>query len=168
MYGFSMIDLALAIVPQIEISLGCIIAVDAAILEEAAIRAEITIRQIAIHQPNELKQAGHYAFWIRKLKPLKIVDLVELRETIVELEKLSLIKGSIDQVQSIQCPSPDASMFINELFAIVAAIAICRTGKFMVNMETQAMHDLATTLRYSSFSPTALSAILQAYASKLQ
>jgi hypothetical protein len=168
LYGFSMIDLALAIVPQIETSLGCIIAVDAAILEEAAIRAEITIRQIAIHQPNELKQAGHYAFWIRKLKPLKIVDLVELRETIVELEKLSLIKGSIDQVQSIQCPSPDASMFINELFAIVAAIAICRTGKFTVNMETQAMHDLATTLRYSSFSPTALSAILQAYASKLQ
>ena len=162
-----MIDLALAIVPQIETSLGCIIAVDAQyFLEEAGIKAEITIRQIAIHQPNELKQAGHYAFWIRKLKPLKFIDLVELRETIAELQRLSLIKGSIDQVQLIQCPSPDASLFINELFAIVAAIAICRTGKFTVHIEKQAMHDLATTLRYSSFSPTAVGAILQAYASK--
>lgn len=162
-----MIDLALAIVPKIEASLGCIIAVDAAILEEAGLRAGITISQIAITQPNELKQAGHYAFWIRKLKPLKIVDLVELRETIFELEKLSLVKGSIEQVQSIQIPSPDSSIFINEMFAIVVAIAISRTGGFSINIETQPMHDLATTLRYSSFSPAAVSAILQAYATKV-
>jgi hypothetical protein len=162
-----MINLASSIIPQIEVSLGCIIAVDAAVVEEADARSVITIRQIAIDQPNEIKQAGHYAFWIRKLKPLKIIDLVELKETIVELQKLSLVKGSIEQTQSIQCPPSDASMFINELFAILVAIAICRTGGYRVTIEKQAMHDLATTLRYSSFSPAAISAILQAYASKL-
>ena len=85
--GSEMIDLALAVVPQMESSLGCIIAVDNAILEEASLRAGVTIGQITINQPNELKQAGHYAFWLRKLKPLKIVDLSELKETIIELKR---------------------------------------------------------------------------------
>ena len=161
-----MINLALSIIPQIEVSLGCIIAVDAAVIGEAGARAGITIRQISVDQPNEIKQAGHYAFWIRKLKPLKIIDLVELKETIVELGKLSSVKGSIEQTQSIQCPPSDAAMFINELFAILVAIAICKTGGYRVTMEKHAMHDLATTLRYSSFSPAAISAVLQAYASK--
>jgi hypothetical protein len=161
-----MIGLAHNIVPHIESSLGCIIAVDAAILQEARMRAEITIKQIAIKQPSELKQAGHYAFWIRKLKPLKIVDLVELKEMIVELEKTGLIKGSIEQVQSIALPSPDSSIFINELFAVVAAIAIAKTGNFAVKMEKAPMHDLTTTLRYNSFSPAAVSAIIQAHATK--
>jgi hypothetical protein len=161
-----MIDLALAIAPQIEAALGCVIAVDAAILEEAAIRAEITIKQISIVQPNELKQAGHYAFWIRKLKPLKIVDLAVLKETIDQLEELALIRGSITEIQSIPNPPPNSSIFINELFATLAAFAIARTGKFMVSIEAASMHDLATTLRYNSFSPAALSAIIQAHASK--
>lgn len=159
-----MIELAQAIVPQMETSLGCIIAVDAAILEEAVMRARITINQIAINQPNELKQAGHYAFWIRKLKPLKIVDLAELKEMVNGLRELALIRGSLDQVQSITQPSPSSSMFINELFSIAVAIGISRTGGFMANIPSQPMHDLATTLRYNSFSPAAVSAIIQAHA----
>jgi hypothetical protein len=160
-----MIRLAHKIVPEIESSLGCIIAVDAAILEEAFMRAQITINQIAIKQPSELKQAGHYAFWIRKLKPLKIVDLVELKEMIIGLEKLDLIKGSIEQIKS-PLPRPKSSVFINELFAIMAAISIARTGKFLVNIQEISLHDLTTTLRYNSFSPAAVSAIIQAHALK--
>lgn len=162
-----MLKIATSTVPMMESSIGCIIAIDAGILEEATKRAEITIGQIAIDQPSELKQAGHYAFWARKLKPLRIIDLAELKDTVEQLKGLTLLKGSITEIQDIPTPPPDSSLFINELFAILVAVSVARTGGFNVKIEAQPMHDLATTLRYNSFSPAAVSAILQPHATNV-
>ncbi|GAA4253270.1 hypothetical protein GBZ26_14325 [Azospirillum formosense] len=156
-----MIELIKSIVPKIETSFGCVIEVDAQVLEEAKIRAAETLIHINMDSPNEIKQAGHYAFWIRKLKPIRIINLAELRSAVDHLSQQGLIRGKIEEIQCSAKPQ-QAWMFVNELFAVLAALAIAKTGGYDVQIDKRSLHDLATTMRYHSFSPGALVAVLWA------
>jgi hypothetical protein len=140
----SVLALAVNIIPQIEAKWGCIIEVDDAILQEAAGRALLTIEHVRLKEPNAIKQAGHYAFWIRKLKPLRVVNLEQ-------------------HVAPQSIVPPARRLYVNEVFAIVAAIGIARAGGYSIAMDPAVLNDLAVSLRYHSFSPNALSAILNAY-----
>lgn len=87
-----------AIVPKLERAWGCLVEADFAILQEAAERAKLSIKGSDHTDPNSLKRAGHYAFWIRKLKPLRIVYLDVMADQVKELAKLGFIQGEITGV----------------------------------------------------------------------
>jgi len=155
------VGLAMELVPRLEVSWGCIINVDLEVLQEAAGRAMLTIEHVGMEQPNEIKQAGHYAFWIRKLKPLTVVDLNQLKEAVDELAEQALLKGKIEAVQGTVPPS--RRRFVNEMFALLSAIGIAKAGNYNIEMTSTKLHDLAVNLRYHSFSPSALSSMLMAF-----
>ena len=157
----SILDLAEAIVPMIETKWGCIIEVDNEILQEAAGRALLTIEHVGLDDPNEIKQAGHYAFWVRKLKPLRVVNLDEMVLACNQLEATGLLKGAPTVSQAIV--PPGRRLYVNETFALLAAIGIAREGNYRIELTAKEFNDLAVSLRYHSFSPSALSAILMAY-----
>ncbi|MGE5503266.1 MAG: hypothetical protein ACM31L_02475 [Actinomycetota bacterium] len=157
----SILDLAEAIIPMIERTWGCIIALDNEVLQEAAGRALLTIGHVGMEDPNEIKQAGHYAFWIRKLKPLSVVNLDELVSASAQLAEKGLLRGSITAPQSI---IPHARrLYLNEAFALIAAIGIAKNGGYDIELNAKQFNDLTVSLRYHSFSPSALSALLMAY-----
>lgn len=155
--------LAEKIIPEIETNWGCIIALDSELLCEAEWRARITLEHVGMVEPNEVKQAGHYAFWIRKLKPLRIVNLESLADEVRQLSKIKMVDGDINRVQDIVTPILARRLFINETFALLAAIGIAGEGGHYVEMSAKPFHDLVVSLRYHSFSPSAISALLMAY-----
>jgi hypothetical protein len=157
----SILDLVTEIVPKLEANWGCIIEADKEILQEAAGRARLTIDHVGMRQPNEIKQAGHYAFWLRKLKPLRVLVLDELAQTVAELERMTYLQGGVTTVQSVV--PPGRRLYVNEAFALLAAIGIAKAGGYRMEITPEIFNDLTTSLRYHSFSPSAFSAILMAY-----
>lgn len=161
-HASSIIDLAEQVVPLIESAWGCLIEADQEILEEAAGRADLTLEHVGMEQPNEIKQAGHYAFWLRKLKPLRILDPVEHAEVTEQLVAQNFLKGGVHSAQSM--PRHARRLYVNEAFSLVAAIGIARTGGIDIAISPSVFNDLTVNLRYHSFSPSALSSMLNAYA----
>lgn len=157
----SILELAEHIVPQIEATWGCLLELDTEVLQEAAGRALLTIEHVGLAQPNAIKQAGHYAFWIRKLKPLRVVNLDEHVEATRQLIAQALLRGEISAVQSIV--PPGRRLYVNEAFALIAAVGIARDGGYNIEITAPVFNDLAVSLRYHSFSPSALSSMLNAY-----
>lgn len=151
--------LAQGIIPKIEKKWDCLIEVDNKILGEAAARAFITLDHLEIENPNPYKQAGHFGFWIRKLKPARVVNLKNFQNLFCQLRDEDLIKGNMEDIETEE-PKPRFK-FVNETFGILAAIGIIKniegTGPKLGADEFQ---DLVTNLRYHSFSPSALAAIL--------
>lgn len=140
------------------------IQLDASVLEEAAIRSLLTLDQVSLDKPSEVKQAGHLAFWLKKLKPLQIIDLKELKAAVDALAGRGLVSGRIDKAQDIP---PPRTRFVNETFAILAAVGIARSCGYRICLSAPDFHDLSTSLRYHSFSPSALIAILAAHCQRL-
>jgi hypothetical protein len=150
------------IVPQIEASWACIIEVDTEIMQEAWARANLTLGHVELDQPNEIKQAAHYAFWIRKLKPLRVLNLSELAATTNELAALGMIRGHVDGMQETM--PQGRRLYVNETFALLAAIGIVRHSGYGIGLSHEKkFNDLAISLRYHSFSPSALTGMLMAY-----
>lgn len=156
------IDLAEELVPGIEAAWGCLIMADRKILDEVGARAALTIGQVNMKEPNELKQAGHIAFWIRKLKPLSIIDPADMAAIIEEMALKGLVRGAVQSAQSV-AKKPMRFLYVNEFFALLAAIGICRDARKEVTMPANVIHDIAVSLRYHSFSPSAITAMLSAY-----
>lgn len=153
--------MATEIVPKIETTWGCLIELDLEVLQEAAARADLTIGHVGIQFPNALKQAAHYAFWLRKLKPLRVLNVAEHAEVTRQLIADRMLSGSVDKVQSTV--PPPRRLYVNEAFALLAAIGIARSGGYSAKLNESIFNDLVVSLRYNSFSPSALTAMLNAY-----
>lgn len=155
-------ELACAVILEIEKNWECVIEVDLKILEEAVLRAEQTLNHVGIDAPNHIKQAGHFAFWIRKLKPIRVMHLRYFQEIFAQMVEGKLIKGKMDDVGS-EDTKPRAR-YVNEIFALSVALAILKKGMpgIRFNLNPAIMNDLAVSMRYHSFSPSAMSAILEA------
>lgn len=157
----SVVDLARIIVPKIEKKWDCIIDVDRKVLQEAAMRALITLDHLGIEQPNNFKQAGHIGFWIRKLKPLRFVNLKSFQEMFCSLRDSDLIKGHMEDVP-VKEPGYRTN-YVNETFAVLAAIGhVSAAAQGTPHMPKHVFNDLVTNLRYHSFSPSAFATILEA------
>lgn len=108
-------DLAKSIVPKIEERWGCIISLDLEILQEAAGRGLLTLDHVGLEKPNRLKQAGHFAFWIRKLKPLAVVNLSEFPDLIDELKGRELLGGDGRVTAGQDIVPPPRKRFVSEM-----------------------------------------------------
>ncbi|WP_420905043.1 hypothetical protein [Candidatus Magnetaquiglobus chichijimensis] len=109
------------------------------IASEAFEQADITLSQVPQRDgPAPIKKAGHYTFWIRKLKPFMVMD--DPQET-----------GRIGY------------MFFNETASILFGIQHMELAGYQVHlsMNLDMINDLYVGLRYSAFSPTSIAAIFQ-------
>lgn len=132
------------------------------IAEEAASKAEEGLDAIpGIPQPNALKVAAQYAFWVRKLKPCRVLKLQPLADRLKH-------KGVVfhpDVEKSLQEEADAAGnplhIFVNELIAVRLALSILEERGFRVRPSADMVHDLITTLRYHSFSSNSIRMILE-------
>lgn len=155
-------DLADRIIPLIEESWGCLVLLDGLVFGEAITRAESTISSIDHEEPNHFKQAGHYAFWIRKLKPLSVADTDAYQNAFDYFREKGLIQGEMAVIMR-HVPKVRGS-YISEIFAIIVAIGMVRRYGVELDLNKDRINDLAVNLRYHSFSPSSFSAILEALA----
>ena len=150
------------IVPRLEKSWSLILEADSKILQEAYLRADHTLLGVELDAPNHLKQAAHVCFWIRKLKPLKVFRTQSFQDAFVEMQERGLIRGELYNIDH-PSPPPRRSIYINEIFALLVAIGIIADGGDVVDLNKWQVNDLAVSLRYHSFSPNALAAIIGAH-----
>ena len=154
-------DLAKDIVPKIEKKWNCLIDLDQKILGEAAAQASATLGHIGVEQPNHFKQAGHFGFWIRKLKPLRVIDLKNFQDLFCQLRDEDIITGRLNHIKYE--PPASRCRFVNEVFGVLVAIGIIKSSEGTAPELTENdLHDLVANLRYHSFSPSAFAAILEA------
>jgi len=150
------------IVPRLEKSWSLILEVDMKTLQEAYLRADHTLSGVELDAPNHLKQAAHICFWIRKLKPLKVFRFQSFQDAFVELQEKNLIRGELHHIDT-QDPPPPRAIYVNEIFAILVAIGVIADGGDVVDLNKWQVNDLAVSLRYHSYSPSALGAIIGAH-----
>ena len=160
----ALVLLAKKVVPEIEALLGFHTELNHKVAIESALKAFQTLHHTGIDKPNEFKQAGHFAFWIRKLKPLRVVDLRSFQNMYALLREKNLLKGttSMEFISAPPEPPPEAR-FINEIFAIFSAIGIIRNGRpgCPSRLDPPTLNDLIVNLRYHSYSPSAVGAIIE-------
>lgn len=153
-------------IEEIESTYNWQILVDAKSLEECAIKAEETLGNIrGIPNPNIFKIAGHYAFWIRKLKPFSLFNKDELIDLMgaLGIEKPETILPN----QSTSIPSGSKTLFVNEVVAIGVACGLVakysRQGS-KIRLSAPLMNDWIIGLRYHSYSPSSLAILLEGLA----
>jgi len=170
---------------------GSIIIQDNAIIEECAARASRTLAGYnmsgevsGLHKklPNHFKEAGHYVYWIRKLKPLRVVDF----STIGEILKRRQVNYNEKRLESIAVKSTPMTS-INECIAIYVAKQIVWSAEDFIVSEldkqskvsdlwkekfkknrtlcSRKLHgmtsDMIASLRYDNHSPNTLALLME-------
>lgn len=110
---------------------------DLTILKECDIKIQQYLQ--TLDQPSEYKVAGSIMFWIRKLKPF------------------SFQQGKSNWT--------NPCLHLNEIVAVIYSYLILHSlkkemGKKTKKLHTRFINDLATQLRYSSFSPSSLEMLI--------
>ena len=132
---------------------------DKEVAEEVILKAEECLQKIAgIDEPNTLKVAGHYAFWIRKLKPFRVFKIGVL------VEMLNA-RGIAHNIDSAACEQTSAGvalhLYLNEMIAVRYATALIKQRGIRLSLRPELLHDLVTSLRYNSYSPSALRIVFE-------
>lgn len=122
--------------------LKCSGALDPDIAEEVFEKAGNTLGSIS-DGPNEFKKVGHYAFWVRKLKPFT----VEVHPKNTDGEKLP------------------GGFYFNEFVAFIMAADLLGMHGHKIKDDLDFIQDVVATMRYSSCSPSTLTLMFQAMAS---
>ncbi|MBF0425593.1 MAG: hypothetical protein HQL66_07215 [Magnetococcales bacterium] len=116
---------------------GCEANMDLRVVRESFERAGVTLGQVKM-DPNPIKQAGHRAFWVRKLKPFTVNwDSIKDRQTAV---------------------SP---LFFNEYVSVMYGFQLLHLSGYKFHVNLDLVHDLITGLRYDAFSPASITAVYQ-------
>jgi len=113
---------------------------DVVVIREAFEKAAISLGHAYTGSPNEIKKIGHKIFWIRKLKPIQIQ------------------RKEISDVPDV---NKAGQLFINEYTAILFGFVSLELCGHKPTPSVRLVHDLAANLRYSSFSPGSISAIIE-------
>lgn len=147
---------------RVEIELQCPILHDREISEEAVLEAEKGFGSIpGIPNPNHFKVAGHIAFWVRKLKPFRVFRFSTFIQYLDEREIAHPFPPEMAQADESGSP---LHLFVNEMIAARAAFGIIRAHGTVLRPKPELVHDLITSLRYHSFSPSAIRIILEGMA----
>lgn len=147
---------------RVEIELKCSILHDREISEEAVLEAEKGFGSIpGVPNPNHFKVAGHIAFWVRKLKPFRVFRI----STVIHFLEERGIQHPFppEMVRTEESGNP-LHLFVNEMIAARAAFGIIRAHGTVLRPKPELVHDLITSLRYHSFSPSAIRIILEGMA----
>ncbi|KAA0680368.1 hypothetical protein DS843_13745 [Roseomonas genomospecies 6] len=122
---------------------------DAKIIHECAARASVTLREYnmsgegagsddptqPVALPNFYKEAGHFAYWITRLKPLRLVNFTMISETLNRLG-ITHDAAALDAVKK-RAQRRDLVLLLNEYAAYhVAKSIIYRSEDALFNMTT--------------------------------
>lgn len=126
------------IIPLFESYYKSEIIIDHAILKECMMKIDEHLS--SLKKPSEYKIAGCITFWLRKLKPFQF-----------QLEE----------------KDKNPSLFLNESITIIYGYVYIKAYKHeskqkFINLNKEYLADLATQLRYSSFSPSSIALLYQA------
>lgn len=117
--------------------------VDVHTLREALSKARDTIKhEPQVKGPDEIKQAAHKAFWVRKLKPFS-AEFVENKPP---------ADGKGEMI---------GYMYLNELAALLFGMSILEMYGHKPIIHLELCHDFVTSMRYSSYSPSSMRTIFQ-------
>lgn len=147
---------------RVEGELGCSILHDREIAEEAILEAEKGFGSIpGIPHPNHFKVAGHIAFWVRKLKPFRVFRF----STVIQyLDERGIAHPFPPEMSRPEESGNPLHLFVNEMIAARVAFGIIRANGTVLRPRPELVHDLITSLRYHSFSPSAIRIILEGMA----
>jgi len=154
------------VVDEFEKTFGWRILADGKALEECVIRAEETLGQInGVDDPNRYKIAGHYAFWIRKLKPFQLYNEEEMTAMFNGLGKSG--KDIAAFLPKFPIPKGARTRFVNELIAVFFACGLVRNYSLVgtqLKLSAPLLNDWVVGLRYHSYSPSSLAILLEGLA----
>ncbi|MBF0324871.1 hypothetical protein [Magnetospirillum moscoviense] len=162
---------------------------DNKIVEDCAIQARQSLASYnmdsskGVHSaPNHFKEAGHYAYWVRKLKPLQVVSLSGLVDMLSDC-------GIVCDCRNGSLPADNPGVvLVNEYAALHVARAIVRAveqrhydaldqnGKVNEQMRRQFQEfrsvvnrrlkrmsdDILMSIRYNSHSPNSMAILMEA------
>lgn len=150
-------------VRQLEQQFGWRVIANPAVLEECAVKAAETLGQVqGVAHPNTLKIAGHYAFWLRKLKPFSLYVRDEVRRL---LDALGCRGAALDLPPSHQAAGGQKDLLVNELIAVFVALSVVRayrTDGAAMRINQAMINDWLMSLRHHSHSPSSLALLLEA------
>jgi hypothetical protein len=130
------------LVGRVESSIGSKIVVDEKIFHEVLLCAKKSLdrtRIDGIRRPHDYKKAGHYAFWLRKLKPFRTDE-------------------------SPAGTSRPSWKYVNEIIAAWTGIAFVLGPSAAREMVVSAnfLRDMLAGLRYDAYTPDGLSLLFEA------
>lgn len=160
------------VVRRVENHLGLIILVDLKALGECVIKANETLGQLktaGVSDPNIFKRAGHFAYWIRKLKPFSLYKPDEMHRLFSDLGKGDEeIKAFLPKANFGSFASSSASwLFINELIAVFLACGMVEkllTPPIKLQLSPSLICDWVVGLRYDAYSPNSLAILCESLA----
>ena len=150
---------------KVERELRCEVVVNRAIAEETIRLAINGYGSIpGIPNPNEFKVAGYLMYWVRKLKPFRVFNL----GTVVDILDKEGVRHPFQVSKAPNESVPESierlRMFVNEMAAFYIAIGIIKKEGVPIKPRDVVVHDLIVALRYHTFSPEAVRAILEVMA----
>ena len=141
---------------RVERDWKCLVLKDSIVADEVVKVAEDDLNRIkGVPSPNAFKIAGHYTFWIRKLKPFRIFDLDDMQAMLMAMGysyKLNADKLN-DNILSAADPR---RLIVNELIAVKVGIAIIEEDGHVLRWNPELINDLIESLRYHSHSASAI------------
>jgi len=144
---------------QVEKQLSCSILHDRQIGEEVILWARKGFRSSSgAPSPSPFVIAAHLAFWIRKLKPFRILRLSAFVAYLDERHVPNPFTAAMLERENLENPK---TIFVNEMIAVNIAFGIIRSAGFSLKPKPDLVQDFVVSLRYHSFSPNALLIILE-------
>ncbi|MBF0166716.1 MAG: hypothetical protein HQL45_03720 [Alphaproteobacteria bacterium] len=138
------------------------IMIDGGALEECVVMTHRSLKSLQnVPAPNQFKKAGHYAYWIRKLKPLQVITETKLREILIKAGKVK----EIELTGMSSCKPRPGDRYVNEIFAFCVGAGIIKAyplGGKVVRIKENMFNDLIVTCRYETYSPSSLSLLFEA------
>jgi hypothetical protein len=144
---------------QVEKQLSCSILHDRQIGEEVIIWARKGFGSSpGTPNPNPFTIAAHLAFWIRKLKPFRILRLSAFVAYLDERRVPNPFTAAMLERENQEDPK---TIFVNEMIAVNIAFGIIRSAGIPLKPKPDLVQDFIVSLRYHSFSPNAMLIILE-------
>lgn len=161
------------LVTRIERALGCKIVVDTKVFHEVLLRAGRSLEKTkldGIPRPHDHKKAGHYAFWLRKLKPFRVFMLSELEDQLRQVGVtcpvlFQCVNASVAKDTGTVHPQ-NSHKYVNEWIALWTGIAfVLGTHAAREIIMTQPfLRDFLAGLRYDAYTPDNLAILFESIA----
>jgi hypothetical protein len=144
---------------EVERQLSCSILHDRQIGEEVILWARKGFKSgSGSPRPSPFVIAAHLAFWIRKLKPFRILRLSAFVAYLDERHVPNPFTENMLERESLENPK---TIFVNEMIAVNIAFGIIRSAGFSLKPKPDLVQDFIVSLRYHSFSPNSILIILE-------
>lgn len=137
---------------------------DQKVFQDCCVQTHKAVRALnvidGVNDPNCLKVAGAFAFWIRKLKPFRFIGARELADyAAIGIQCVLNV-----EILGEKGDDHGAHLFVNEILAVAIGCSIASNDQQQVIdlFSDRLYHDLIVGLRYRAYSENAVAMVLEA------